>query len=90
MIKLFSSLTTIDSLLRDKAFAYRVARQLDSSYYAGLGLEVPDSDAEAVVISYRDEMIATNIAAFYAVECSLNYISSISGKKITDILSVVS
>ncbi|RYG01616.1 MAG: hypothetical protein EOO02_12385, partial [Chitinophagaceae bacterium] len=86
----FRELTIIDSLLRDKNFAYRIARQLDSSYYAGLKLKLPepdDSDSEAVLISHRNEMIATNIASFYAVDCSVNFISAKSGRKITEILS---
>ncbi|MBA2563202.1 MAG: hypothetical protein H0V14_09885 [Chitinophagaceae bacterium] len=69
-------LATIDSLLRDSAFAQSMANTLDSSYYASLGQTPPEflsanDDTAMVIKRKKDEKVATNLAGFYALECGI-------------------
>lgn len=73
-------LATIDSLLRDSAFAQSMAATLDSSYYAGIGEKpspflTPADGTSVVMKSKLDEKIATNLAGFYALECGVGLLS---------------
>lgn len=74
-------LATIDSLLRDAAFAQSVAETLDSSYYAGIGEKAPPflspGDDTAFTLKNKfDEKVATNLAGFYALECGVGLLSA--------------
>ena len=84
-------LSVIDSLLRDEKFAYRMAAALDSAYYVGVG-EKPrefisrQDDSSVFSISEKDELIATNLAGFYALECGIELISSVTGQTFCSVL----
>ena len=74
-------LVTIDSLLRDTAFALYMAKSLDSAYYAGIGEVAPEfltTDENTAVISkpLKEEKIAINLAGFYALECGVGLLCS--------------
>ena len=69
-------LTQITSLLRDSSFALDMAKNQDAAYYKAQGQPAPDflhQNEEAAVVgkSAKEEKIATNIAAFYALECAV-------------------
>ena len=69
----------IRSLLQDKDFAYQLASNMDSSYYAGENKPAPPfiSTDEINAVkkkSFKEEKIAMNIAGFYALECATNYL----------------
>lgn len=73
-------LRVFDTLLRDKAFAQSMAAHLDSSYYAGLGQAAPpflpaSGAGDSARASKKEEKIATNLAGFYALECSVDILS---------------
>ncbi|MHA4846066.1 hypothetical protein ACX0G7_17955 [Flavitalea antarctica] len=84
-------LSLIDSLLRDRSFAFKIAAKLDSSYYLGIG-EKPQEfisqkeDTGFFLTTEKEQMIATNIAAFYALDCGISYISSISNRPFGQVL----
>ncbi|MEP7253573.1 MAG: hypothetical protein ABI683_14375 [Ginsengibacter sp.] len=87
-------LATLDSLLRDSAFAVAMATTLDSSYYAGIGQEsppflLPADDSTYITTTKFQEKVATNLAGFYALECGINMISSRSGEKPVAILKEI-
>lgn len=74
-------LATIDSLLRDSAFARSIAATQDSSYYAGIGEKpppflTPEDDAALITKSKFEEKVATNLAGFYALECGVGLLSA--------------
>ena len=76
-----TELATIDSLLRNIAFAESMAKTLDSSYYVGVGEPVPEfltpeDDSAIIFQSPRNEKIATNLAGFYALECAVDLLST--------------
>jgi hypothetical protein len=87
-------LLVIDSLLRDQEFAYKMAAKLDSAYYLGIG-EKPQEfitqkdDSSSFSTTEKEQMIATNIAGFYALDCGISYISSISGRTFCSILKAL-
>lgn len=69
-------LRQITRLLRDSSYALDFAKSQDAAYYETQGQTVPDfmpeSQQQAVVKKgIKNEKIATNIAAFYALECGL-------------------
>lgn len=74
--QLHYELATIDSLLRDTAFALSMAKSLDSAYYAGIGetapgFLLPGEDTAVVSKPLKEEKTAVNLAGFYALECGL-------------------
>ncbi|HTE24180.1 hypothetical protein [Flavitalea sp.] len=91
---IIKELSVIDSLLRDQEFAYLMAANLDSAYYIGVG-ENPQEfisakdDTSFFFISEKDEMIATNIAGFYALECGIGFISATSNRPFTSVLQAM-
>ncbi len=76
-------LTTINALLRDSSFAIVVAEKQDANYYLGQNqqasafFEGPDS---IIKKSFKEQKIATNLAAFYAVECGIGALRAQNGK----------
>ncbi|HRP57787.1 hypothetical protein [Agriterribacter sp.] len=69
-------LTQITGLLRDSSFALDMAKNQDAVYYKAQGQPAPDflpQNEESGVLekSAKEEKIATNIAAFYALECAV-------------------
>lgn len=66
-------LGTLNGLLRDPAFAVQISIIQDSAYYSSQKQPVPDLPAKDSFLlkSFKDEKIATNVAAFYAVECGI-------------------
>ncbi|HRQ51107.1 MAG TPA: hypothetical protein PLR74_11260 [Agriterribacter sp.] len=69
-------LTQITNLLRDSSFALDMAKNQDAAYYKAEGQPAPDflsqqEEAGTVEKSVKEEKIATNIAAFYALECAI-------------------
>ena len=74
-------LATLDSLLRDSAFARSIAASQDSSYYAGIGEKpppflTPEDDTALITKSKFEEKVATNLAGFYALECGVGLLSA--------------
>ena len=74
-------LATIDSLLRDTAFARTMAGSLDSAYYLGIGqipqtFLTPEDDTAIVLKLQREEKVATNLAGFYALECGIGLLNA--------------
>jgi hypothetical protein len=68
-------LSQITSLLRDSSFALDMAKNQDAAYYKAQGQPIPDflpQNGETGIAekSAKEEKIATNIAAFYALECA--------------------
>ena len=69
-------LTQITRLLRDSSFALDMAKNQDAAYYKTQGQLAPDfllqnEETGTVEKSIKEEKIATNIAAFYALECGM-------------------
>lgn len=76
-----SELSKIDSLLKDAAYTEQMARALDAAYYKGIGKEAPPfllpaEDTAAIQKSLKEEKIATSVAGFYALECSIGWLCS--------------
>ena len=71
-----NELKKITSLLQDSSFALEMAKNQDAAYYISQGQTVPaflpdSADTSTIVRSLKEEKIATNIAAFYALECGI-------------------
>ena len=71
-----NELTQITGLLRDSSYALDMAQNQDAAYYKAQGQPVPDflpqnRETGTVRKSAKEEKIATNIAAFYALECAV-------------------
>jgi len=69
-------LTKITNLLQDTGFAMAMAKNQEAAYYTAQAQSAPaflsaDKDTATVEKSVKEEKIATNIAAFYAVECGI-------------------
>lgn len=81
----------LKKLLQDKAFAFYMAKCLDSSYHGKLRQQVPliipDADVNETIQKNAEEMrVATSIAGFYALECGINYLVTTKGLIPSDIL----
>jgi hypothetical protein len=92
--KVQKELLVIDSLLRDQAFAYKIAAKLDSAYYLGIGetpqeFTSPKDDSSSFSTTEKEQMIATNIAAFYALDCGISYISAVSNRSFCAVLQAM-
>ena len=75
-------LSKLDSLLRDTAFAMRIAEGQELSYYTTQGQQAPaffSGPDSLVKKSYKEEKIAINLAGFYAVECGIGTLSEQKG-----------
>lgn len=67
-------LTKLNTLLRDSAFAVKVAAGQEAAYYTTQQQQVPAFDEDkgsTVQKSFKEEKIATNLAGFYALECGI-------------------
>lgn len=69
-------LAQITGLLRDSSFALEMAKSQDAAYHKAQGRPLPDflphnGETGTVGKSVKEEKIATNIAAFYALECAI-------------------
>ncbi|MEO9003792.1 MAG: hypothetical protein ABI288_03600 [Ginsengibacter sp.] len=69
-------LIKITNLLQDTGFALDMAKNQEAAYYTALGQSAPaflsaEEENTTVEKSAKEEKIATNIAAFYAVECGI-------------------
>ena len=73
-------LEIISTLLQDSAFAVSIARAQDSAYAVSQKQPIPAFPNQDSMLSksLKEEKIATNVAAFYAVECA---ISALIGEK---------
>jgi hypothetical protein len=69
-------LKKITGLLRDSSFALEMAKNQEAAYYASQGQTAPaflpdKADTSRIKRSLKEEKIATNIAAFYALESGI-------------------
>jgi len=77
-------LKKITELLRDSSFALDMAKNQEAAYYESLGQPAPaflpvNADTSTIERSLKEEKIATNIAAFYALECGIGVLVSQNG-----------
>lgn len=77
-------LKKITALLQDTSFALEMAKNQDAAYYGSLGQTVPvfltdNVDTSTIKRSLKEEKIATNIAAFYALECGIGVLMDQKG-----------
>jgi hypothetical protein len=73
-------LAAIEKLLKDKAFANEMAAYMEAAYYKGQHQPVPpfikpEEDTATLMKSAEEERLAINLAGFYALECSVEYLS---------------
>lgn len=71
-----AELTQITNLLRDSSFALNMAKNQEAAYYKAKDQPAPaflpeNERSGTVERGVTDEKIATNIAAFYALECAM-------------------
>ena len=68
-------LKKISALMQDSSFSLEIAKNQEASYYVSQGQTPPPfltNDADTIIKkSFKEEKIATNIAAFYALECGI-------------------
>lgn len=77
-----AELKKITNLLQDTSFALEMAKYMEGAYYKAQGQTVPDflpAGADSVARSLKEEKIATNIAAFYALECGIGVLMQKKG-----------
>lgn len=79
-------LTKITNLLQDTSFALDMAKNQEAAYYIAEGQSAPaflspDKENATIEKSVKEEKIATNIAAFYAVECGMGLLMEQHGGK---------
>ena len=71
-------LQKISALLQDSVFSLETAKNQEASYYLSQGQTPPpflSGDADSILKkSFREEKIAINIAAFYALECGIGFL----------------
>jgi hypothetical protein len=89
-----AQLRTLQSLLQSETFAVEMAAWLDSTYYTSLGQTAPPfltAEEETAIVQrpVREEKIATNLAAFYAVECGIGVLSERTGETPVAILESI-
>ena len=87
-------LERIAVLLRSKEFSEDMAMQMEAAYYTGMGKPpppflTPKDNTATLAKSARSEKIAINIAGFYALECGLNYLSTVQQKLPSQILHAI-
>lgn len=89
-----AQLKTLHSLLQSEKFAVEMATWLDAAYYTSQGQAAPpfltaEEEKASITKSVRDEKIATNLAAFYAVECGIGVLSERTGETPVAILESI-
>jgi hypothetical protein len=82
--KIHDELTRISNLLQDTGFALRMAENQEASYFKAQKQMPPQflSEQEAnneIQKSAKEEKIATNVAAFYALECGIGLLRNQHG-----------
>lgn len=92
--KINEELKKISGLLQDSSFALKMAKKLDAVYYASQGQTVPefltaDVDTLTTEKSFAEEKIATNIAAFYALECGIGLLREQKSGSLVDWLNKI-
>lgn len=80
-----TELATLDSLLRNEAFAQETAAALDAAYYNGIGQTpppflTPEEKTATITVSGKEEKIAVNLAGFYALECGVGLLCKQTGE----------
>ncbi len=86
-------LKEISDLLQDSSFALDIAKNQEAAYYSSQGKDIPPFSAvgdSLVARSVKDEKIATNIAAFYALECGIGLLVNTKGGKPSEWLQKIS
>ena len=89
-----AQLKTLQSLLQSESFAVEMAAWLDATYYTSQGQAAPpfltaEEETATVPKPVREEKIATNLAAFYAVECGVGLLSERTGESPIAILESI-
>ena len=89
-----SQLRRVDQLLKDKSFAVEMAMHMEVAYYKGQQQSPPPflkpgEDTSAVTKSALEDKIATNIAGFYALECGLGYLATVTNRLPSAILDSI-
>lgn len=85
----------IAALLQDQNFAYEVAENQNNAYYTGIG-ETPTpllengDEKTTIAKTVKDEKIAMNLAALYALESCIHYLSALHHKLPSEILDSIS
>ena len=87
-------LEKIGSMSRDKGFAIDMARHMEEAYLKGQNKPItpflsPTDDTALVAKSAREELIATKIAGFYALECGIGYLSVLQQKLPSSLLQEI-
>jgi len=82
--KILDELTRISNLLQDTEFALRIAESQNAAYLEMQAQAPPEFLSEkeennTIKKSAREEKIATNVAAFYAVECGIGLLMKKQG-----------
>jgi hypothetical protein len=82
------------SLLQDTAYALKMAKYLDSSYYINQHQPVPPflsstDDTATISKMLKEQKIATSIAGFYALECGLNFLVTTKHLLPSDVLQSI-
>ena len=81
----------ISRFMKDKKYALEMAQYMEAAYYTAENKPVPPfvSPAEDTVTIEKnafDEKVATNLAAFYALECGLSYLAASNNELPSDVL----
>ena len=82
--KIHQELTRISNLLHDTSFALRMAENGEAAYSKAQAQTTPEflsaeEENDMIKKSAREEKIAVNIAAFYAVECGIGLLMEKQG-----------
>ncbi len=82
--KIHEELTRISNLLQDTDFALQIAESQDAAYLKAQPQTPPEFLSEQeennnITKSVKEEKIATNVAAFYAVECGIGLLRNQHG-----------
>lgn len=84
----------IAQLMKDKNYALEMAQYVESAFYTAQKKDAPpflesQQDTNRVDKNKMDEKVATNAAAFYALECGLSYLASAEKKVPSDVLQSI-
>jgi len=87
-------LKKITVLLRDSSFALEMAKNLEAAYYTSQGQPTPaflsgNADTSTIERRVKEEKIATNIAAFYALESGIGVLIDQKGGSPVDWLNKI-
>ena len=87
-----AELKKITTLLQDSNFALEMAKNQDAAYYIAQGQTPPaflqdGADTSTIQRSFKEEKIATNIAAFYALESAIGVLMEQKGGSLLEWLN---